>query len=108
MPFYVYILRCADGSYYTGHTEDLEKRIAEHHSGVFIGYTKKRLPVELVFSDELTSRDDALDREKQIKGWSRAKKEALIAGNWARLRELSKAPIRADSKTAETGQDPYR
>ena len=68
MPFYVYILRCFDGSYYTGHTEDLETRMAEHQTGAFPGYTQKRLPVELVFSDEFPSREDALDREKQIKG----------------------------------------
>lgn len=90
MPFYIYILRCADGSYYTGHTEDLEKRIDEHHMGAIPGYTQKRLPVELVFTDEFPSREDALDREKQIKGWSRSKKEALIAGDWERLVELSK------------------
>ena len=91
MPFYVYILRCSDGSYYTGHTDDLEARIAEHQTGAFPGYTKKRLPVELVFSDDLPTREDALDREKQIKGWSRAKKEALIEGDWERLAELSKS-----------------
>ncbi len=90
MSFYIYILRCLDGSYYTGHTEDLEIRIAEHQAGMLAGYTKKRLPVELVFSDEFPCRDDALDREKQIKGWSRAKKEALIAGDWEKLKELSK------------------
>ena len=91
MSFYVYILRCADGSFYTGHTDDLESRIAEHEAGTFHGYTKKRLPVELVFSDEFLSREDALDREMQIKGWSRSKKEALIAGDWETLRELSKS-----------------
>ena len=90
MAFFVYILRCADGSFYTGHTDDLESRIAEHEAGAFHGYTKKRLPVELVFSDEFPSREDALDREKQIKGWSRSKKEALIAGDWERLKDLSK------------------
>jgi len=92
MPFYVYILRCADGSFYTGHTDDLELRIAEHEAGAFQGYTKKRLPVELVFADEFPSREDALDREKQIKGWSRAKKEALIAGDWEQLKCLSRTP----------------
>ncbi len=91
MPYYVYILRCSDGSYYTGHTEDLETRIAEHQTGTFLGYTRKRLPVELVFADEFPSREDALDREKQIKGWSRSKKEALIAGDWKRLKELSRS-----------------
>ena len=91
MPFYVYILRCSDGSYYNGHTEDLETRVAEHQAGAFPGYTQKRLPVEFVFSDEFPTREDALDREKQIKGWSRSKKEALIAGDWKRLAELSKS-----------------
>ena len=90
MPYYTYILRCSDGSYYTGHTEDLETRLAEHQTGAFLGYTQKRLPVELVFSDEFQAREDALDREKQIKGWSRAKKEALIAGDWEGLREISR------------------
>ena len=90
LPFYVYILCCADGSFYTGHTDDLETRIAEHNAGSINGYTQRRLPVELVFSDEFPSREDALDREKQIKGWSRSKKEALIAGDWEKLKELSK------------------
>ena len=90
MAFYVYLLRCADGSYYTGHTEDLEIRLAAHQMGEFPGYTKKRRPVELAFSEEFPSRDDALQRERQIKGWTRAKKEALIAGDWERLRQLSK------------------
>ena len=100
MPFYVYLLRCSDGSYYTGHTEDLEIRLAEHQTGAFPGYTHKRLPVELVFSDEFQAREDALDREKQIKGWSRAKKEALIKGDWERLKEWSRSPARRiqDSK----------
>ena len=96
MSFYVYIRRCAGGSYYTGHTEDLEFRVAEHRSGTIDGYTRTRLPVELVFSDEFSAREEALDREKQIKGWSRAKKEALIAGDWQRLQELSKSPMSAD------------
>ena len=90
MAFYVYLLRCADGSYYTGHTEDLEIRLAAHQRGEFPGYTKSRRPVELAFSEEFPSRDDALQRERQIKGWTRAKKEALIAGDWERLRQLSK------------------
>ena len=71
-------------------TEDLETRVNEHQEGTLPGYTKTRLPVELVFSDELPSRNDALDREKQIKGWSRAKKEALIAGEREKLKGLSK------------------
>ena len=99
MPFYIYILRCSDGSFYTGHPEDLETGIAEHESGALHGYTKKRRPVELVFSDELPTREEALDREKQIKGWSRAKKEALIAGNWEMLKGLSKGREKMDCVT---------
>ncbi len=88
-PFYLYILKCSDGSYYTGHTDDLGKRLAEHGEG-YCEYTAKRLPVELVFSDEFTTREDAFGRERQIKGWSRKKKEALIEGNWDKLKKLAK------------------
>ena len=91
MAYYVYILHCADGSYYTGLTEDLEIRLAQHQTGELPGYTQNKRPVQLVFSDEFSSMDDAIDRERQIKGWSRAKKEALIAGNWSRLSELSQS-----------------
>ena len=91
MSYYVYILLCADGSYYTGLTEDLEIRLAQHQAGELPGYTKSRRPVKLVFSNEFSSMDDAIDRERQIKGWSKAKKEALIAGDWERLAELSRS-----------------
>ena len=91
MSHYVYILLCADGSYYTGLTEDLEIRLAQHQAGELPGYTKSRRPVKLVFSNEFSSMDDAIDRERQIKGWSKAKKEALIAGDWERLAELSRS-----------------
>ena len=91
MPYYVYILRCADESYYTGLTTNLEIRLAQHQSGELPGYTKSRRPVQLVFSDEFSSMDDAIGRERQIKGWPRAKKEALIAGDWDRLAELSRS-----------------
>ena len=91
MPFYVYILRCSDGSYYTGITEDIEIRLAQHQMGELPGYTKNRCPVQLIFSDEFLSMDDAIDRERQIKGWSRSKKEALIAGDWELLSELSRS-----------------
>ena len=90
MGYFVYILRCADSSYYTGLTENLEIRLAQHQTGELPGYTKSRRPVQLVFSIEFSSLDDAIDRERQIKGWSRAKKEALIAENWPRLVELSR------------------
>ena len=91
MSFYVYVLRCADGSYYTGHTDDLEVRIGVHQSGEIDNYTSKRRPVELVFSEGFVTREEAMRAERQIKGWSRAKKEALIKGNWNQLKQLSRA-----------------
>ena len=78
MAFYVYILKCADDSYYTGHTDKLEARIQSHQSGEIPGYTLKRRPVNLVFSEEFPARIDAIERERQIKRWTRRKKEALI------------------------------
>ena len=94
MPFYVYILICSDGSYYTGHTDQIEARLAAHQSGQIPGYTFERRPVELAFLEELGSRDDAFRRERQIKGWSRAKKLALMAKDWKRLVQLSQSVSR--------------
>jgi predicted GIY-YIG superfamily endonuclease len=90
MSFWVYILRCADQSYYTGHTDDLELRIAKHASGEIEGYTSVRRPVTLVFQEEFLSRVDAIARERQIKGWSRRKKEALIRGDWVEVSRLAR------------------
>ncbi|MDE2094147.1 MAG: GIY-YIG nuclease family protein, partial [Burkholderiales bacterium] len=89
-PFFVYLLRCADGSYYTGHTDDLDRRVAEHQSGAFAGYTHDRRPVVLAWSQETATREEALAAEMQIKGWGRGKKEALIAGDWERLKLLAR------------------
>jgi len=88
--FWAYILRCADGSYYTGHTDDLENRIAEHQHGKFPGYTHDRRPVELVWSCDFATRIEALEAERKIKGWSRHKKEALLRGDWAAIQRLAK------------------
>lgn len=90
MAFWTYILRCSDGAYYTGHTENLEQRIGQHQLGQIAGFTSTRRPVELVFSQELNTREEALAAELQIKPWSRAKKEALIRGDWEALRRLAK------------------
>ncbi|GAA4720307.1 GIY-YIG nuclease family protein [Sphingomonas lutea] len=90
MSFWAYILRCADGSYYVGHTEELDVRIGAHQSGLIEGYTNTRLPVTRVWSQEFTTRGEALDAERQIKGWSRAKKEALIRGDWDGVQVLSR------------------
>jgi predicted GIY-YIG superfamily endonuclease len=89
---WVYILLCADGSYYTGHTTNLEMRMAEHQADEGGEWTKRRLPVGLVFSQEMPDKDAAFLAERQIKQWSRAKKEALIAGEWDLLKWLAKKP----------------
>jgi putative endonuclease len=78
MKGFMYILECSDGSYYTGSTVDLERRINEHQNGKGANHTKKRLPIKLVYFEEFERIDLAFNREKQIQGWSRRKKEALI------------------------------
>ncbi len=90
MSFYAYILRCSDGSFYVGHSEDLDARVGAHQSGLIPGYTQKRRPVQLVWFQDFHSREEALAAERQIKGWSRAKKEALIRGDWDAVRLLSR------------------
>ena len=109
MSFYVYILRCSDGSYYTGHTDDLERRIAAHNRRYYTGYTLKRRPVELVFCDEFSTRQEAFERERQIKGWGKAKKELLIAGNWDLLAHWSKRQRARpfDSAQGERGEGAF-
>ncbi len=79
---FVYILRCSDGSYYVGSITDLERRLWEHVNCFYSGYTSSRLPVELVWSADFPTEHDAFLFERQVKGWSRAKKQALIQGDW--------------------------
>lgn len=86
----MYILLCADKSFYTGSTNNLERRISEHQSGNGANYTQKRLPVVLVYYEEYERIDDAFYRENQIQRWSRAKKEALIKGKKNKLKGLAK------------------
>ena len=90
-PGWLYILRCADGSYYVGSTTNLAVRVAEHESGIGCEYTSQRLPVKLVYSQEFQDYQQAFVRERQVKGWSRAKKECLIRGDFDRLVSLSKS-----------------
>jgi predicted GIY-YIG superfamily endonuclease len=87
---WTYVIRCQDGSYYTGCTTNLDQRIAQHQSGFFKGYTSDRLPVTLVWSVRFDSLCDAIAAERRIKGWSRKKKEALIQGDMELLRRFSK------------------
>jgi putative endonuclease len=91
MAFYAYLLRCSDGSYYAGHTDDIEHRMAQHSTGALGGYTAKRLPVVLVWSDSFMTRDEAFATERKLKGWSRAKKEALVVGNWELVSRLARS-----------------
>ncbi len=96
--YWVYILKCSDGSYYTGSTSDIEKRISEHKQGTIKGYTKNRRPVKFIFSDYFGDVYDAISAERQIKDWTRAKKEALIQGNFKLLHELSECKNESNSQ----------
>ena len=88
--YYVYILKCSDKSYYTGVTNDMNRRLYEHQNGINpTAYTHNKRPVELVFCDYFTDINQAIAFEKQVKGWTRKKKEAIIADNWEKLKELS-------------------
>ena len=89
MRSWMYILECADGSYYTGSTNNLELRLAQHQAGEGANHTKKRLPVNLVYFEEFQRIDEAFYREKQVQGWSRKKKEALINGKYENLHDLA-------------------
>ena len=103
MSFWAYVLRCADGSYYTGHTDELERRIAQHQSGELKGYTLTRRPVTLMWSQEFATRDEALRAEQQIKGWSRPKKEALIRGDWDGVHLLAmRTPVLRDAASTSS------
>ena len=108
MSFYAYLLRCSDGSFYAGHTDDLDRRIAQHHAGEIPGYTHDRRPVDLAWSQDFSTRHEAMAAERQIKGWSRAKKAALIAGDWTALHEAAIPPseraLRLRSGRTELGE----
>jgi predicted GIY-YIG superfamily endonuclease len=87
---WMYILECADGSYYVGSTKDIKRRLMEHQSGLGANYTSRRLPVKLVYSEEFERVADAFAREKQVQNWSRAKREALINSEPEKLPALAK------------------
>lgn len=94
MSFWAYLLRCRDGSFYAGHTDDIERRLQEHHDGCVDAYTRERRPVVLAWSQEFPTRDEAKESEARIKGWSRGKKQALVEGRWDRIKSLSRGKHR--------------
>ncbi len=94
---YIYILKCSNGTYYTGSTIDIDRRLLQHQNGEGANHTKKYLPVELVYLAHYNNIVDAFNREKQIQGWRRAKKEALINGAENELKKLSKAIWQKDN-----------
>lgn len=101
----MYILKCANGAYYTGSTKNLELRLAQHQNGEGANFTKKHLPVALVYFEEFQRIDEAFYREKQVQGWSRKKKEALINGEFDKLPELSKNYTQFGSPESTLRQD---
>jgi len=105
MKAWLYILKCTDDSYYTGSTNNLSLRLAQHGAGEGSVYTSKRLPVELVYTAEFDSEHEAFLRERQVKGWSRAKKEALICGDFDSLVRLSKSRSSGDSERRNPDHD---
>ena len=90
MTFWTYMLHCNAGLFYVGHTDDLERRVAQHEQGTVRGFTRDHLPVQLVWSEAFTTREEALAAERKIKGWSRAKKLALIRGDWNEISLLAR------------------
>ena len=103
---WLYILRCADGSYYVGTTRtSLEIRLAQHNDGMFPGYTSARRPVELMFSQWFDRIADAIENELKLKRWSRAKKEALIRGDFASLQQLARRKSTHPSRRSPMGPE---
>ena len=104
MAFYTYMFDCTDGTIYTGHTEDLDVRLWQHQNGYFSNcYTWKRRPVSVLWSDYFSTRYEALEAERRIKGWTSAKKRALAAGDWARLSMLARNRTDAHATRPSTG-----
>ena len=102
MAFWCYILRCADGRYYPDHTDNLERRIGQHQAGGYCDFTSRRRPVEMAWCQEFPTRLEALEVERRISPWSRKKKEALIAGDWAALSYWAKPPVARPSTSLGT------
>ena len=103
MSFYTYMLHCNGGAFYVGHTDNLERRVAEHESGLITGFVADHWPAKLVWSEAFPTRLEALEMERRVKGWSRAKKMALIRGDWNRISELA-AGKNKDSPSTGSGR----
>ncbi len=103
---YMYILKCDDGSYFTGSTKNLERRLWQHQNGLGANYTKKHLPVKLVYAEEYQRIDDAFYREKQVQGWGHKKKEALISQNYIELHKFSECQNESHSRGFDSAQPP--
>ncbi|HXH53595.1 MAG TPA: GIY-YIG nuclease family protein [Sphingomicrobium sp.] len=97
MPFDVYILECSDGTYYTGHSDNLDQRMAQHGDGIGSRYTAKRRPLKLLWATDCQTREEAWELERRLHGWSRAKKEALMRGDFEALPGLARSKS-ADAK----------
>ena len=108
LKYYVYILLCADGSYYTGRSVDPDKRVSEHNLGLGGDYTKRRRPVRLVWSSGFATEEEAYMAERQIKGWTRAKKEALIRGDFDLLHELAKSREKKEREKRRSSPEQLR
>ena len=104
MTFWTYMLHCNGGKYYVGHTDNLERRLAQHQSGSIAGFAHDHLPAVLVWSAEFVTRIEALEAESRLKGWGRPKKMALIRGDWDLIQTLAKSkgsPSTSSGRTEE-------
>ena len=91
MTFWTYMLHCNAGRLYVGHTDDLDRRVAQHERGTLPGFTRDYLPVKLIWSEAFPTRDEAKGAEARLKGWSRAKKLALVRGDWEEISRLARS-----------------
>ena len=103
MTFWAYMLHCNGGRLYVGHTDSLERRIAQHESGAFPGFTRDYAPVQLIWSEAFGTRIEALEAERRLKGWSRAKKLALVRGDWDEISRLAKGKDKPSTSSGRTG-----
>jgi putative endonuclease len=103
MSFLAYMLHCRGGYFYAGHTDNLELRLSRHKDGTVKGFASDHSPVELVWSQEFVSRTEALEAERRIKGWSRAKKMALVRGDWAAVSRLASSKNSPSTSSGRTG-----